>query len=641
MMRRPLAVFVFCCAVAGAAVTRVDIAERGPLAAFPGYERVVGKIHFAVDPKLPANRIIADIELAPRNAEGLVEFSADLFLLKPSDPAKSNGTALLEISNRGGKSMVGMFDLGGRPDPRTPQELGDPLLFRAGYTLVWVGWEFDVPAQPGMLRLDSPTIAGITGLVRSEIVHSQRTNRGTLGDRAQIPYAVADPASATMTVRDHATGPRTTIARSQWNFTTDGASIEFESGFEPGRIYEVVYRAKDPAVVGLGPAAIRDYISYLKQSGDVKRAISFGISQSGRFLRTFLYYGFNADEKGAMVFDGVWAHVAGGGRGSFDHRFAQPSRDGHPRLNLLYPTDIFPFTDQPETDAGVTDSILARAVQSKVVPKIFYTNGSYEYWGRAASLIHTSIDGKRDFGPAADTRVYYLAGTQHSGNVNSVRRDTENFSNPQDYRQAMRALLVAMNDWVTKGVAPPESRMPLIARKELVLPAALAFPRIPGVHVPKEPYTAYRLDFGPEFLSKGIVAFEPPKTGAAFPILVPQVDSDGNEISGVRLPELAVPLATYTGWNLRDARIGAPEVAADMLGSFLPFARTRAEREKAGDPRPSLEERYKSREEYLRKVTAAGDALVRERLLLEQDVARITARAGARWDSRMGANAPQ
>jgi hypothetical protein len=533
-MRRLLPATILFSALASAAVTRVEIKERGELTGYPSYERVTGKIYFAVDPKLAANRIITDIDLAPKNALGLVEFSADLYMLKPVDPAKGNGTALFEVSNRGGKGMVGMFDLGGNPDPHTAQDLGDPLLLEQGFTLVWVGWEWDVPNRPGMMRLDAPKIMGLTGLVRSEIIRNDRTNRASLGDRAQIPYAVADPASATMTMRDDPTAAPTTVPRSQWKFTDDGASVEFESGFVPGRIYEVLYKGKDPAVAGLGPAAIRDYISYLKQTGVVKRAIGFGTSQSGRFLRTYLYYGFNADEKGARVFDGVWPHVAGAGRGSFNIRFAQPSRDGHPRLNIFYPVDIFPFSNEPQTDSGLTDSLLAHAAADKVVPKIFFTNGSYEYWGRAASLIQTTVDGKRDFAPGPDTRIYYLAGTQHGANANPVRNHTENLANPQDYRYAMRALLLAMNAWITNGEEPPDSRIPLIARNQLVAPVALAFPRIPGVHLPKQPYQVYRLDFGPDFRSEGIVDFEPPKLGQQFPILVPQVDVDGNEISGVR-----------------------------------------------------------------------------------------------------------
>ena len=638
MRRLQIATLLFA-ATASAAVTHVDIIERTELSAYPGYERIVGKIHFAVDPKLAANRIITDIDLAPRNAQDQVEFTADLYMLKPVDPARGNGTALFEVSNRGGKGMLGMFDLGGESDPRTAKDLGDPLLFEQGFTLVWVGWEWDVPRRPGMLALDGPRIPGLTGLVRSEIIRNQRTTRGTLGDRAQTPYAVADPDAATMTWRDDPTGPRTVVPRSLWRFLEDGNGVELEPGFVPGRIYEVIYKGKDPTVTGLGSAAIRDYISYMKQTGVVKRAMGFGSSQSGRFLRTFVYEGFNADEQGARVFEGVWAHVGGAGRGSFNIRFGQPSRDGHARLNRFYPTDIFPFSDLPQTDSGRTDSLLARATAQGVVPKILYTNGSYEYWGRGASLIHITVNGKRDFAPGPESRIYYLAGTQHGPNANPVRHDTENPANPQDYRFALRALLLAMNAWITSGAAPPDSRLPLIAKHELVAPAALRFPQIPGVHLPKEPYTVYRLDFGPDFRSKGIIDFEPPKLGKPFPILVPQVDADGNEISGVRLPEQSVPLATYTGWNLRDASIGAPGVTYDMVGSFLPFPRTRADREKMGDPRLSIEERYKSREDYLQKVVAAAETLVRAHLLIAADVPKITDRAAARWDSLMNPGA--
>jgi len=463
----------------------------------------------------------------------------------------------------------------------------------------------------------------------------RRTNTFSLADRAQIPYAVADQASATLTVRDGVNTPRTTIPRDQWNFNSDATGVEYSDGFEPGRIYEVVYTAKDPAVVGLGPAAVRDYISFMKQQGEAKRAIGFGTSQSGRFLRKFLYDGFNADEHGKIVFDGLWAHVAGAGKGSFNHRFAQPSRDGHTWMNFFYPTDLFPFTDEPETDGGATDSMLARARKDGVVPKIFYTNGSYEYWGRNAGMIHISPDGKKDVPPPATTRIYYLAGTQHGANAAPNRNNTQNRANPQDYRIAMRALLVAMNAWISDGTAPPESMMPRVNKDQLVAPGALAFPRIPGLNLPKEPAYAWRLDFGPDFKTKGIVAYEPPKIMGHFPTLVPQVDRDGNETSGLRLPELVVPLATFTGWNLRDPKIGAPDEIQSMVGSFIPFARTKAEREKSGDPRPSIEERYSSRQDYLNKIEAAARALVSQKLMLAEDVEKVKAKAGARWDAVM------
>jgi hypothetical protein len=521
-----------------------------------------------------------------------------------------------------------MFNLQGREDQ------GDPLLFEAGYTLVWVGWEFDVPDRTAM-KLYAPVIQGITGPVRSEIIVDRRATSASLGDRAQIPYAVADPATATLSVRDHPTENPTLIPRDQWKFNAAMTGVDLAAGFEPGRIYEVVYTGKDPAVAGLGPAAVRDYISYMKAQGEAKRAIGFGTSQSGRFLRKFLYDGFNADERGKIVFDGVWAHVGGAGRGSFNNRFAQPSRDGHTWMNFFYPTDMFPFTDEPETDGAITDAVLARAKKDGVVPKIFYTNGSYEYWGRNAALIHISPDGKKDVPPAPDTRIYYLAGTQHTTNAQAVRNSTQNQANPTDYRFAMRALLVDMNAWITDGTAPPDSQIPRVGKDQLVTTGALAFPKIPAVAVPKDTNYSWRLDFGPEFKTKGIAAYDPPKVGASFPVLIPQVDRDGNEMAGVRLPELAVPLATYTGWNLRDAKIGSPDAIQSMVGSFIPFARTKAEREKTGDPRLSIEERYASRENYLIKIEAAAKPLVAQRLLLDRDVVKVKEKAGARWDSVM------
>ena len=635
MLRRNILTLCFAALCAQAAVTKVEITERADLPMM-NYERITGKVYFAVDPKLPNNQIIRDIGLAPVNSKGLVEFSSDIYVLRPKDPKKSNGTALLEISNRGGKGTLGMFDLANGGQLRTAEDFGDPMLFEQGYTLVWVGWEWDIPSRPGLMHLYAPVIKGITGPVRSQIVTEKRETSVSLGDRTQVPYAVADMNGGTLTVRDDITAPRTTIPRDQWRFSADGTHIEYSAGFEPGRIYDVVYTGKDPAVVGLGPAAVRDYITYMKHDGEVKRAIAFGTSQSGRFLRNFVYDGFNADEQGRQVFDGVWAHVAGAARGNFNYRFAQPSRDGMPRLNLLYAVDVFPFTDAPETDEGRTDSVLARAQAAHVVPKMFYTNGSFEYWGRGASLIHTSLDGKQDSAPVSTTRIYYLAGTQHGANARPQRTVTQNVPNPADYRFVMRALLTAMNNWITTGAQPPDSQIPHVGKDNLVQVSALNFPKIPGIELPKEPTPVLRLDYGPDFRSKGIITVEPPKIEGRFTVLVPQVDRDGNETSGIRLPDQVVPLATYTGWNLRDPKIGAPDAMFDMVGSMIPFARTKSEREKSGDPRPSIEERYTSREEYLRKVEAAAQPLVKEGLMLQSDVPKYVEKAGQRWDMLTG-----
>jgi len=361
---------------AQSAVQHIYVVERSDVAG-TRYERIIAKAHFALDPKLTANRIITDIDLAPKNEDGKVQFSADLYVLKPRNPADSNGTALFEVSNRGGKGMITMFDRGARAsmDPRTLEEFGDRFLLEQGYTLVWLGWQPDVPVRDGILRMYAPVAKGVTGLVRAEITVDRVTNTHTLADRTHIPYNVANPddPKVQLTVRDLPDSARKTIPRAKWRFA-DAGSVTYDDGFQPGKFYEVVYTSKDPWIIGLGPAGIRDLMSFFKYADDgvillgqeskhIKRAVGFGTSQSGRFLRTFLYYGFNADEKGRKVFDGVWAHVAGAGRGSFNHRFAQPSRDGHPTLNTFYPTDIFPFTDLPETDpdTGTSGALLAKA----------------------------------------------------------------------------------------------------------------------------------------------------------------------------------------------------------------------------------------------------------------------------------------
>jgi len=598
-----------------AAVTHVDVTERSDDS---GYERIVGKVHCAVDPRVPQNRVIADVDLGPRNADGKVEFSADLYILRPRDAAKRNGTLLVEIPNRGGKGMVGTFNL------------GDNFLLEQGFTLVWVGWEFDLPPRPGLLRVDAPIATNngkpITGLVRSEWVGDQRTTTISLGDRDEIGYAVADPQDPAnkIYVRDTVEGQRRLIARADWNFS-DPTHVTMSAGFEPGKIYEVVYKAKDPVLVGLGPAAVRDAVSYLKYGGvdsplgdfhkDVQRSIGFGISQSGRFLRTFVHDGFNIDENTRRVFNGVWAHIAGAGRGGFNARFAQPSRDGHPFFNILYPVDVPPFSDE--------DGLLASAKLTETVPKIFYTNGSYEYWGRAASLIHTTPDGKQDAPLAKETRVYFFPGSQHgSGSIPPRQIAAQNPGNTNDYRAGMRALLVSMQAWLAEGKQPPASIYPMIGKDQLVSVSAYAFPKVPGVSTPRYNRQAFRIDFSHEL----------PKLGPPFPTLVPQVNLDGNETSGIRMPEIQAPLASYTGWNLRSAKIGAPDQLYSMAGSSIPFPVNKAQREGRKDPRTSIEERYPTKRDYLEKITAAAQQLVKDGFLLDRDIVNLRDRAAQEWD---------
>jgi hypothetical protein len=629
MLFRTLVAIVIAGGACRGALVRVDVSDRAAISGLP-YERVTGRAYFAVDPALAVNRAVADIDKAPRNSAGQVEFSADLYMLKPKSP---NGAILFEVSNRGGRGMVNLFNRASASN-----EFGDRFLLDRGYTLVWLGWQFDVPDRPNLLRLYPPVAKGVTGVVRAEMVTDRKTNSLSVADRNHRPYAVMNPdePALTLTVRDRVEGPRQAIARGKWRIE-GGVNVVLDSGFEPGRLYEIVYTAENPPVAGLGMAAIRDLISAMKygrEYGELNRAIAFGVSQSGRFLRAYLYDGFNQDEKNRKVFDGVMAHVAGGGRGSFNLRFAQPSRDGHPFYNTLYPVDLFPFTDLDETDpaTGAQGGLLTHAGKADYWPRIFYTNSSYEYYGRDAALIHVSPDGKKDAPLAPDTRVYFFTGGQHGpAAFPPPHNNTQNSSNPNPYTWSLRALLLAMNSWIQNGTAPPPSLYPRVSADQAVALGAVQFPKVPGVAFPTRTAHAWHADFGPRFAQR-IITQEPPKLGAPFPVIVPQVDRDGNELGGIRMPEIQAPLATYTGWNLRASEIGASDELFSMQGSWIPFARTKADREKAGDPRLSITERYAGRAEYLAKFEAAAKSLVSAGFLLEGDVPKLIERGAAEWD---------
>ncbi|HLE71941.1 MAG TPA: alpha/beta hydrolase domain-containing protein [Vicinamibacteria bacterium] len=655
---------------AGAEVARFDVQERRDVLAGKSfglagdYEILAGRIYFAFDRRLEPNRIATDIDKAPGDDRGRVSHSADFYLVKPKNLEKGNGTLLLEVGNRGGKGLLSFFNVAaGSLAPSTAAEFGDGFLLERGFSLLWVGWQWDTPKRPGIMRMYPPVATDggkpIRGLVRSDFVPIQRETDHSLADRDHLPYPVADEAAAenVLTVRDSVEGERRVVPRSKWKFArvengnviADSGRVYLEGGFEPRKIYEVVYVSSNPPLVGLGPAGIRDAVSRLKYEGapelDIargafERAIAFGISQSGRFLRTFLYYGFNEDESRRRVFDGVIAHVAGGGRGSFNHRFAQASRDGHPYINFFYPTDIFPFTDLEQVDAetGARDGIFARQ-KPEHQPKVFYTNSSYEYWGRAASLIHTSLDGLEDAKIPENVRVYHFAGSQHGrARFPAERTLGQQRSNPMDFRWSMRALLVSMDSWIREEASPPESRYARVEKKTLVRPEELGFPSLPGVGTSSRVHKAYRADYGDRFRSEGIVTQEPPVIDGSYPLLVPAVNEDGNEIAGIRLPELAVPLATYTGWNLFNSESGPENVLSSMQGSYIPFARDESERRSAGDPRPSIPERYSSRERYLGLVAGAALRLIEERYLLAEDLPRILESAGQHWDYRVGEN---
>ena len=614
------------------------------------YERIVAKAHFAVDPKLPQNSTIRDLNLAPRNEADLVEFTADIYVLKPRDPSKGNGTALLEVSNRGGKGLLSSFNLAaGSADPKTEAHFGDGLLLEEGYTLVWVGWQWDVPRREGLMRLDAPIATEngkpIRGLVRSEFVPEALAKIMHLADGDHVAYPALQDAPSTLTVRESPGGRRTTIPAAQWKFDAARTAIEMQSGFHPGRQYELVYTAENPRVAGLGLVAVRDFIAFLKYGGDglsvlgdqrrfIKRALGFGVSQSGRCLRTFLYYGLNEDEKGRKVFDGVWADVAGAGRGSFNHRFAQASRSGYPHSDTPYPTDLFPFSDVPQFDPATGESEGLLTVREAAMPKIFYTNTSLEYWSRSAALIHTSPDGELDAPLPPQTRLYVVSAAQHSPSAEASKRESAQFPTaPNDFRPLHRALLSALHEWVRDGKAPPASQYPLIAEKQLVPLSGLKFPHIPGVAIPQRPKRAYPLDFGPQFKDSGIISIEPPRVGRPYALLVPQVDDDGMDLAGVRMPVMRVPLGTATGWNYNTPSAGLPGQLAKASRIVVPSGSHQSTTRGIQGPSSVYRGTLPSRDAYLERVRQAADSLVSQRLLLARDVGFVLGQAGHLWDS--------
>ena len=555
--------------------------------------------------------------------------SGDVVILAPVDRSKANGTAIIDIPNRGGATALAVNRGRFSRDPATPDDLGDGFLMRHGFTVVVVGWQWDVPRQPGLLGLTAPvaTDAGnpINGLVRSDFHVDAPQQDHAIGDRDHVPYPPADPSDAAnvLTERDDVLAPRQTIPRARWHFTRDNASIALDENFRPGNIYELVYRAKDPVVVGLGLAAVRDAVAYLKHDPStpvhVARAYGFGISQSGRFLRTFVQRGFEADENGRAVFDAIVPIVSGPALGSFDHRFAQPSRDAAAFSSFFYPTDIPPFHEaQWPLPAGL---------------KVIDIVTSHEYWGRTASLMTTSDDGTRDVTLPAGVRFYAIAGGMHIPNLMPTQREgMRQRTDPLDYRWVERALLLRLDAWVRTGVPPPPSRYPTIASGNLLVPDSWYFPLLPGVSAPTPAalHRTWRFDFGPHW-NDGIDEREPPGIGAPYATLVPRVDADGIDLGGLRLPEIAVPLATHTGWNLRAPEIGFGDHLVDFYGTFAPFAVMREARLAAHDPRPAITERYASRDAYLHAYDAATAELVREGYVLAEDAPALHARAEELW----------
>ncbi|MBL8645603.1 MAG: hypothetical protein JNK21_16845 [Rhodospirillaceae bacterium] len=659
---------------AQADVDRIEVFERVPFAAgksfgnVGAYERIRGRLTFTADPNAPENQGIVDLKLAPRDAAGRVVYAADFIMLKPVDPTRSNARLFYEVNNRGNIGMLASFNNArGANLPNDAEHAGNGFLFEQGYTLISSGWTWDVPPGDYRLRADLPTAGDggriITGKVNGEITVTEATDSARHTGMMSVGYAPANPdePEAVLTVRTSALGPRTAIARSQWRFGRkeggqvfyDPAWITLDGGFKAGAIYTVTYTAREPRVVGLGLAAIRDAVSFFRYNradrvgapnpliepkGELpKWALAWGHSQSGRVLNAFVYGGFTSDGRGRPVFDGIYAAMPGAGRGSFNYRFAQSSRHFSPDVELDYPTDWFPFSTGTSTDAAtkITASVIDKA--QGFVPKMFIINGASEYWARSASLNHIATDASADITPDSRTRLFLMAGASHNPGRGGDRAQFASCRNPLDYRPLTRALFMHLDAWATAKREPPASAVPQLADSTAgsIKQYAEAFPKIPAVRLPTQLLEPPRLDFGPRFASEGIADTVPPKVNGTYSVRVPMPDADGLDKAGLRLPELDVPLGTYTGWNIQNAATGAPERVGRWDGSFWPFARTQSERTATNDPRLSVSERYATREAYIEAYSAAAVAMAEKELILAMDVNPMIEKAGAFYDKVM------
>ena len=652
-------------------VQRITITARTPFGDFDGaggYERIDGTVEFAADPAHPANQQIVDLDKAVRADNGRVHFTADLCILRPVDAARGNRSLLFDVVNRGRKLLPGQFNRASRSIVTTAEiDPGDGFLMRHGWTLVFCGWQWDVVRSSALMGLDAPQAVGqdgqpLTGQIACMFQLSSRQADQLLADRIHQPYPAAslDQPKAMLTVREHPNAPVQTIERSRWQFARivdgkavpDPTRIALAGGFEPGNIYQVVYETAHCPVVGAGLLAVRDITAHLRRdtssdnplAGTIDHAFAFGASQSGRFLRTFLYHGLNVDEAGRQVYDGVHIHIAGGRRGEFNMRYGQPSAASTPNLGHLPPFSYDAQTD-PLTGEQLP-GLLDRQRSLGGVPKIVATNTAAEYWRGDGSLLHTDLSGKSDVPEPENTRAYLFAGTQHTSGAPPLTAISPldgapggHSFNIVDYAPLTRAALTALRAWVVDGAPPPPSCVPRLADGSAVTPAAAlsCFARLPGVTVPdaERLVAVTRLDLGPA-APAGIGAY-PPVEGAPYPVLVSAVDSDGNETAGIRLPDLSVPLATTTGWNPRHPDSGGAGQIMAMLGSTLPLARTAEERARSGDSRPVIAERYRNRADYLDRVHAAAEVLAGQRYLLPEDVDLLVETAATRWQHLAGA----
>ena len=660
----------------------ISITDRRPFAdgeafGYVGpYEKLTGRVHHKVSADAAAQAGVTDIQLAERGPDGLVHFTADICILKPVDMTKGNRRLFFDWGNRGNKRMLQFFnDALHSNDPQSPAHAGNGFLMRRGYTVVFGSWQGDLLLGDGKMMLDLPVAlqpdgSPVTGLVRTEFIVSEAgvtclplSGRGSTRSH---PAVSLDTSKAQLTRRRYTTNPRRPVDASEWSFArmetfgpedTQGPNrgllpsashIYLPGSFEPGWIYEIVYEARDPLVMGLGHVAVRDAVSFLKYGqsdadgnanplgpkGTIEKAYGYGRSQTGRCIRDYIWQGFNADAEGRRVFDGLMPHVSGAGGKWMNQRFANAVVAGGQQHEDHYcPADRFPFAYAESVDhnTGRTDAILKRPDTD---PLVIHTQTSTEYWQRRGSLVHTDSQGQ-DVPEPDGVRVYHWSSTQHSADPRQERprkATTDHYLNVAKTSMFFRANLDALDRWASTGEPPPPSQVPRVVDGTLVPMEQWQqqFPTIPGATVPQEPNQLPLMDFGPDE-AKGILAQEPPIVLAerGYTVLVPAVDADGNEVAGVRCPMVQAPLGTYAGWNVR-ARGFSEGATHEFSGSYIPFPEDADVRQSTGDPRLSILERYGSTDGYTAAIERACRELVAEGFMLEEDVERSVARA-ADW----------
>ena len=624
------------------------------------YEKLVGMAYGEIDPNDPKNAVIVDIKLAPRNAKGMVEYSNTFYILKPIDLAKGNHKILYEPPNRGGKTITGFNRGVGGNDPGAVTDataLMNSFLMPRGYTIAFSGWDFSAGTSTAnfnsMINLPlakNPDGSAITGPSYEYIVMGNGT---TQTFTLSYPSATLDKSKAVLTTRKLLNDTPQAIPATGWEFVDEKSIRLLPAGtaFKQADIYEFSYTAKNPTVNGVGFAAVRDFVAFLRYSatddngtanpvaGDVTRVYTEVLSQPGRLFNDYRLLGFNQAENGKKVFDGHMQWIAAADGLNLNLRFSQPNRTERNRQDHLYAEGIFPFANESSTDhiTGKTAGRYDKCTLTNTCPFAMEIYSSNEYWVKAASLFHTNTQGTADLPGHPQTRLYVVSSMQHGAGNGNNKGNCQQFQNPLDSAPIQRALFVAMENWVERGIPPPASRVPRLADGTLVPPlpqAGTGFPNIPGVTYNGLMTTRYLFNYGPRF-DQGIMDLNPPTVVAPYqnnplngPIynnMVPKTDVDGNEIAGVRLPEVRVPLNTYTGWALRAAGVGEND-GCEGSGQRIPFPATKAARQSSGDPRLSIEERYSNFTDYYYRVTGAVNDFVTEGFMLGEDAPAMTNR---------------